>query len=234
MELNVVQGRWPAECQARRWSASSVTLFLFFLFKFIYFWLHWVFIASHRLPLVASGAALPCCVWASRFGGISCCWAQALGCKDLRSCSLRVLVHGAVGAGQGFLGPWHVGSSWARGGTHVLCVGRILIHRTARKVPCPSLSCDDYFLWRSGIQWMYGWLSWDCCKGNTSKPLTISQVQRQLESKALSYLEHVWKLCPMVAKCNHGCYKGLYRKPWWITETVSGSPSSLGPRTATS
>ena len=35
MELDVVQVRWLAECQAQRWSASSIAFFPFF-FKFIF------------------------------------------------------------------------------------------------------------------------------------------------------------------------------------------------------
>jgi len=35
MELDVVQVRWLAECQAQRWSSSSITFFPFF-FKFIF------------------------------------------------------------------------------------------------------------------------------------------------------------------------------------------------------
>ena len=54
--------------------------FIYFIL-FIYFWLHQVFIAVHRLfssygeeGLLSSFGA-----WASHCGGISCCRAQALG-----------------------------------------------------------------------------------------------------------------------------------------------------------
>ena len=49
-------------------------------YLFIYFWLHWVFIAAHGLPLVVeSRGLLSCCtVWASHWGGFSCCRAQGL------------------------------------------------------------------------------------------------------------------------------------------------------------
>ena len=48
---------------------------------FIY-WLHWVFVAAHRLSLVAAsggGATLHCGAWASHCSGFSCCGAWALG-----------------------------------------------------------------------------------------------------------------------------------------------------------
>ena len=48
--------------------------------KFIYFWLRWVFVAAHRLSLVAvSRTTLLCGAWASHCGGFSCCGARALG-----------------------------------------------------------------------------------------------------------------------------------------------------------
>ena len=54
-------------CVTGRWSGSSVllvrktkvsgqrdplSLFFFLIYLFIYFWLHWVFVAAHGLPLV--------------------------------------------------------------------------------------------------------------------------------------------------------------------------------------
>ena len=38
-----------------------VCFFIFYLFIYFYFWLHWVFIAVHRLSLVASRGAILCC-----------------------------------------------------------------------------------------------------------------------------------------------------------------------------
>ena len=59
-------------------------LFFFFFdtFKifFIYFWLHWVFIAVRAsLWLRRAGTTLRCGARASHCGGLSCCRAQALG-----------------------------------------------------------------------------------------------------------------------------------------------------------
>ena len=70
-------------------------------FNFIYFWLCWVFIAVHRLSLVAaSGATLHCGARASHCGGFSCCRARALGAQasvvvacGLSSCGSRALEH---------------------------------------------------------------------------------------------------------------------------------------------
>ena len=55
--------------------------YLFFLIiLFIYYWLHWVFIALCGLSLcVVSGATLHCSARVSHWSGFSCCRAQALG-----------------------------------------------------------------------------------------------------------------------------------------------------------
>ena len=81
----------------------TATLFLGF-FKinlFIYFWLHWVFIAASGLSLVeASRGNLRCGTWASHCGGFSCCRSWALGVRasvvvagGLSSCGSRALEH---------------------------------------------------------------------------------------------------------------------------------------------
>ena len=75
-------------------------LFVFNTFiYFIYFWLHWVFVAAHGfLYLRGAGAALSCGARASHCGGFSCCGARALGtwasvvvALRLSSCGLRAL-----------------------------------------------------------------------------------------------------------------------------------------------
>ena len=57
--------------------------FLFFLINlFIYFWLHWVFVAVRGFSLVeARGATLHCDARASHRGGFSCCGAWTLGVR---------------------------------------------------------------------------------------------------------------------------------------------------------
>ena len=67
-------------------SGGVFTAFLFFfkkfIYLFIYFWLHWVFVAAHGLSLVATnGATLHCSVRASHCGGFSYCGARALGAQ---------------------------------------------------------------------------------------------------------------------------------------------------------
>ena len=74
------------------------------IYLFIYLWLCWVFVAVHRLSLVAaSGAAtiLRCGVQSSRCGGFCCCGAWALGAwasvvvgRGLQSAGSVVVAHG--------------------------------------------------------------------------------------------------------------------------------------------
>ena len=59
--------------------------FLFLIIYFIYFWLHWVFVAvcgpSSRVMVVSYA----CGAWASHCGGFLCCGAQSRGI-GLSSC----------------------------------------------------------------------------------------------------------------------------------------------------
>ena len=65
---------------------------------FIYFWLHWVFVASCGLSLVP----LHCRAWASHCGSCVFLWAQALGCLGFSNCCTRAqrlqLVGSSIGA----------------------------------------------------------------------------------------------------------------------------------------
>ena len=89
-----------------------------------YFWLHWVLVAAHRLPLVAESRGYSGCgAWASHCSDISCYTAHALGHTGFRSCGPRLVALR------------HVGSSWTRDRTHVLCISRwISNHWTTREV----------------------------------------------------------------------------------------------------
>ena len=50
------------------------------MFKYIYFWLWWIFIAGRGPPLVAAiQGCTSCSVWASHCGGFPCFGAWALG-----------------------------------------------------------------------------------------------------------------------------------------------------------
>ena len=96
-----------------------------FIYWFICFWLQWVFIAAPGFSLVAvSRGAIPCCdAWDSHCSSFSCgtdhgpgAQAQQLWCMGLG-------------------GLEHVGSSWTKDQTHVLCIGRwVLNHWPTREV----------------------------------------------------------------------------------------------------
>ena len=94
---------------------------------FIYFWLCWVFVAAHRLSLVAvSGATLHCSACTSRCGGFSCCGAQAaLGVR-----ASVVAAHGLSSCGS-----WAVERRLSSCGSQALehrlsgCGSRALEHR---------------------------------------------------------------------------------------------------------
>ena len=117
------------------WHHTSLRLysvqagFNFFL-KFIYFWLHWVFVAVRGLSLVAaSGGTLYCGARASHCGGFSCCGAQA---QQLWR--------------RGLVTPRHVGSSWTRAQTHVPCVGRRILNHCTTGKPRTSLLSTFYII----------------------------------------------------------------------------------------
>ena len=74
-------GRWQDE---KKIHAFSILFFFFLINLFIYFWLRWVFIATHGLSLVVSGdcSSLWCAGFSlrstdSRCAGFSSCGARA-------------------------------------------------------------------------------------------------------------------------------------------------------------
>ena len=68
---------------------SEKNFFFFKLFfKFIYFWLHWVFIAARGLSLVAAHGLLLLWSTGSRHVDVSSCGSQALE-RRLSSCGAR-------------------------------------------------------------------------------------------------------------------------------------------------
>ena len=121
-----------------------IYIFLINLFiLFIYFWLHWVFVAVCGLSLVAESgghSSLQC-------PGFSLRWLLLLRSTGSRhagvsSCGTRAqqlwLVGSRVQAQQlwhtGLVAPRHVGSSRTRARTRVPCVGRqVLNHCTTRE-----------------------------------------------------------------------------------------------------
>ena len=68
------------------WSLPFCDNFIY-LFFVVNFWLLWVFVALSGLSLETRGATLRCGMKASHCSGLSCCRAQALGCKGFSSCS---------------------------------------------------------------------------------------------------------------------------------------------------
>ena len=76
-----------------------MSYFILFLNLFIYFWLHWVFIAARGLSLVVASrgySSLRCAGFS--VGGFSCCGARTLGVRAsvvvahrLSSCGSRAL-----------------------------------------------------------------------------------------------------------------------------------------------
>ena len=115
-----------------------------FIYAFIYLWLHWVFVAARRLSLVVAswGYSSLWCVgfslrWllllqsvGSRCVGFSSCdtWAQQLWLAGSRAQAQQLWC-------MGFVAPRHVGSSWTRARTHVLCIGRRILNRCATREP---------------------------------------------------------------------------------------------------
>ena len=127
---------------------SCLSLFLMpFLFYFIsiFLWLHWVFVAAHRLSLVAwAGATLGCSARASLSVALlllwstgSRTWASVVAVCELRSCGSRPLELGlsSCGAQSIVAAAQHVESSQHRVGTHVPYVGWwIPVHSATRQV----------------------------------------------------------------------------------------------------
>ena len=105
-------------------------VYSFFLNKFIlfiYFWLHWVFIAARGLSLVVAnrGYSSLWCV------GFSWRWLLLLWSKGSRR--------------AGLVAPRHVGSSWTRARIRVPCIGRwILNHCTTGEVLYIVLNINNF------------------------------------------------------------------------------------------
>ena len=109
-------------------------VFLINLFYFIYFWLHWVFVAARRLSLVvrSGGFSLRWLLLlqstGSRRAGFSSCgtWAQQFWLSGSR-----------VQAPQlwrtGLAAPRHVGSSRTGARTRVPCIGRWILNHYATR-----------------------------------------------------------------------------------------------------
>ena len=103
----------------------------FFFYKFIYFWLHWVFVAAHGLSLVVAsgGYSFLRCVGFSLWW-LLLLWSTGSRHMDFSSCSTWAQQLQRTG----LVAPRHVGSSLSRAQTRVPCIGRqILNHCTTRE-----------------------------------------------------------------------------------------------------
>ena len=133
--------------------------FVFFKFiLFIYFCLLWVFVAAHRLSLVAASRGYSS-LWhagfslqwllllqstGSRHTGFSSCGTQAqqlwlAGCRAQAQQLWRM----------GSVAPWHVGSSRTRAWTCIPCIGRWILNHCITREALPllySLSCSPYII----------------------------------------------------------------------------------------
>ena len=104
-----------------------------FLLKKKIFLLHWVFVASHGLDLVAES-------WASPRDGS---WTSVIATHRLSSHGSWVLKCMSFSLWcAGVVAPWHVESSGTKDQTHVPCISRqILIHWTIREIS----KCLSYY-----------------------------------------------------------------------------------------
>ena len=103
---------------------SGICSFFFniYILKFIYFWLHWVFVAVRRLSLVAESV------------GYSLLWCSGFSLR----CFLLLRSTGSRAQAQqlwrtGLVAPQHVGSSRTRARTRVPCIGRWIPNHCATR-----------------------------------------------------------------------------------------------------
>ena len=104
-------------------SGHAFRINLWFSKIFIYFWLCWVFVAAHELPLVA----------------VSGSYSLVVVCGLLIAVASLVAKHGLsslVVAACGLAVQRHVGSFQTRDQIHIPCIGRQSLHHwTTREVP---------------------------------------------------------------------------------------------------
>ena len=132
---------------------KKINLFILF----IYFWLHWVFIAACGLSLVAVSkvySSLPCTGFSLWW--LLLLWSMGSRCVGFSSCGTQaqqLWLTGARAQAQqlwcmGLVAPWHVGSSKTRAQTHVPCIGRwTLNHCTTREAPTVHFLNDNMNTW---------------------------------------------------------------------------------------
>ena len=106
-----------------------------YVYLFIYFWLHWVFIPAHRFSLVVESGGCSLAVVCRRLTSLASLvgeygpygtWASVVATHGLQGASSVVVVH-RLSCSR------HVGSSQTKDQTSISCIGRwILNHWTIR------------------------------------------------------------------------------------------------------
>ena len=115
-------------------------IFLNFIYLFIYFWLHWVFVAVRGLSLVAASggySSLRCADFSLQW--LLSLWSTGSRCAGFSSCGTRAqqlwLTGSRAQAQQlwhtSLVAPRHVGSSQTRDRTRVPCIGRRILNHCA-------------------------------------------------------------------------------------------------------
>ena len=87
------------KCEVHCHFVKSTLIYLFYKFiyiLFIYFWLHWVFVAARRPSLVVASRSFSCC--GARALGVR---ASVVVARGLSSCGSRALEHSSVVVAHG-------------------------------------------------------------------------------------------------------------------------------------
>ena len=109
---------------------NLAVIFFNFYYYFFNFWLRWVFVAVHRLSLVAVSRGYSS-LWSMGFSLPWLLLLQSTGsrCTGFSSCGARAqqLWH------TGLVAPRHVGTSQTRARTRVPCIGRRILNRCATR-----------------------------------------------------------------------------------------------------
>ena len=106
-------------------SITTIYIYIFKFYLFIYFWLCWHFVAARAsLQLQKVGAALCSGAWASHCSGISCCGTQALGHPSLSLLPVGPRAQVQWLRHMGLVALRHVGSSWTGNQIRVSCISQ--------------------------------------------------------------------------------------------------------------
>ena len=111
-------------CALPQIPVGYLLLFFFLNFIYFYFWLLWVFLAAHRLSLVAASGGCS----SLRCAGFLLPW-PLLWSTGSRHTGSAVVARRLTG----LVAPRHVGSSWTRPQTPVPCVGRRILNHCATR-----------------------------------------------------------------------------------------------------